>query len=182
MGIETEVKIEVDKLELEAVREKLPSLGALCTLPRVEEKNELFDFPDGRLAKRERILRLRERGALSRVTFKIKEAEDIEFRVRKELESDVSNPDQVRSIFLALGLEAWFGYQKHREIWKLGSEGEAVKISLDETVFGLFIELEGEPRAIRRAASQLALDSGRFTTVTYIEIFKERSGRSAEDP
>ncbi len=180
MGIETEVKIEVDDRELEAVRAKLHSLGGRRTLARVEEKNELFDFPDRRLGKQERVLRVRRRGALSRVTFKIKEAEDVTFRTRKELETDVSDAREIRSIFLELGLQAWFRYEKSREIWELGRDALKVKVSLDETAVGRFIELEGDEQAIRKAAEDLDLDPRRFSTTTYIELFQERSpGTSA---
>jgi adenylate cyclase class 2 len=89
---------------------------------------------------------------------------------REEQETSVSDPDAVERILTALGLERRFRYEKRREEWDL----EGCVIALDETPIGTFVEIEGDPSAIRRVLQRLGLDFSKAIPYTYAELYRRR--------
>ena len=166
--LEVEVKFYVP--DLTAVHNRLLTLGAKITKPRVYERNVRFDTADETLRQKLAILRLRQDTAV-RLTYKgmPQHATQSEARVREELELEVSNLETMTLILERLGYFPVQVYEKYRETFVWGN----VEIVLDEMPFGNFVELEGAEAAIKETADQLELDwNGRILT-NYLGLMAE---------
>lgn len=171
--LEVEIKLPAD--DLDSVRDRLRAAGARPATPLHFESNELYDRGDGELAGSGRALRLRRTDHGSTLAFKGPARFDGGVKTREERETAVSDPDAMHRILAALGFERRFRYEKRREEW--GLDGCAV--ALDETPIGTFVEIEGEPTAIRRVVQTLGLDSSEAIPYTYAELYRRRR---AENP
>jgi adenylate cyclase, class 2 len=165
---EVEVKLPCD--DLAAAREKLQALGAILRTPMHFESNDLFDDPDGRLTASGRALRLRREGDQALLTLKGPAHFSSGVKIREERETRVADPQEAEAILLGLGLARTFRYEKKREEWTL----EQCAIALDETPIGTFVEIEGDPRSIRRAVAALELDFSRAIPYTYARLYADR--------
>ncbi len=171
---------------------KLKNLGAHCE-SRVLERNTLYDTPDSDFRRRGTLLRIRaetpppragykspnvaSRSAVSRtiLTSKspaaLRSARDRHYKEKLERELVAPGPPirwdrQLRS----LGLRPGFRYDKIRSTFRL-SRLPGLAIELDETPAGTFLELEGLPRAIDRAARALGYSSRDYYRVTYWDVY-----------
>jgi adenylate cyclase class 2 len=192
MGKEREIKLRIE--DLPALRRALTKLGALVVRPRVHELNAVFDTPEFDLAKHEHLLRIRtetagpSRGRTSRagtralVTFKRpvpaagSNGKSERHKVREEIELEVSDEKALARIFEALGLNAWFRYEKFRTTFRLpGSRrwAKGLLIELDETPIGAFLELEGPAGAIDRAAQALGFETKDYILANYMVLYRE---------
>ncbi len=194
---EVEVKLRV--ADLAALRRRLARLG-LRPKPsgRVYERNILFDTPQGGLAKHGQLLRVR-REALSSdsrraareahreaiLTYKgpaenaapADAAPGGRYKVRQELEVGIADPEQLGRILEALGLRGWFRYEKYRTGYQLPDSfrwAAGLQIELDETPIGTFVELEGPPPAIDRAAKLLGYSPADYITKSYLALYLEQ--------
>jgi adenylate cyclase class 2 len=94
------------------------------------------------------------------------------YKIREEHESPVEDPVEMAKVFAAMGLVPWFRYEKYRSTYRLpGIVG--AKVELDETPIGNFIEIEGQPAAIDRAARQLGFHRSDYITKSYGALFME---------
>jgi adenylate cyclase class 2 len=166
--LEVEVKLPAD--DLESLRRTLRMVDAKSRSPLHFESNDLYDRGDGELAKEGCALRLRRTDRGSTLTFKGPARFEGGTKSREERETAVSDADAVERIFTALGLERRFRYEKKREEWEL----EGCVIALDETPIGTFVEIEGDPPAIRRALQRLGLDFSEAIPYTYAELYRRR--------
>ena len=170
-AIEIEVKLAAACRE-EAVS-RLARLGATLAQDRCFEDNEIFDMPDGRLESSDRMLRLRVSGASGIVTFKSKVEIDqtrmVRAKVRAEVQTAVETPAAMRDILLMLGFMPVYRYQKYRSYhaWTDPASGGRLSISLDETPMGVFIELEGDTRAIDSAARRMGWSPEQYIVDDY---------------
>jgi adenylate cyclase class 2 len=174
--VEVEVKVRVD--DLESIRRRLLAQGAKILKERHLEENTLYDWPDRRLTVRREALRVRRVNRKTTLTFKGAPEKSRRFKVRFEHETDVRNAKGLARILRALGLVAVFRYAKHRTVLGLGP----VKICLDETAVGSFVELEGERQKIVRAARALGFPQAGWIRRDYIQLlveagYKGSSGR-----
>lgn len=166
--VEVEIKLPVEDLEL--VRERLRAHGGRLATAVHFESNDLYDRDDGELATRGCVLRLRrtERGAV--LTFKGPARFEGGTKKREERETAVSEPEELERILAGLGFGRRFRYEKRREEWEL----ESCAIALDVTPIGNFVEIEGDPLAIRRAMQRLDLDYSESIPYGYAELYRRR--------
>jgi adenylate cyclase, class 2 len=197
-GTEIEIKLRIaDRRQL---LQRLARLKAKSTAPRVHEVNTLYDTADGDLARHGQMLRLRlERpagranGAGKRkkgkrrpeisalLTFKgpakgSKANPSSQYKIREEHELRIADHEELPRILGALGLRPWFRYEKFRSTFKLPRM--SVKLELDETPIGAFVELEGARGQIKRAAGLLGFHSSDYINRSYGALFMEARGRS----
>jgi len=165
--LEVEIKGRVS--DPKAARAKLLALGAVLRRERHRESNVLFDFADGRLRSRRSALRLRLAGRRVSLTFKGPAAASRRFKVREEFEIQVRGLREARRILQRLELRPVFRYAKIRTDFRLGK----VAVSLDETMLGSFLELEGERPAIARLAEKLDIPSRDWITKSYVRMLAE---------
>lgn len=166
-NLEVEVKFLVD--DFAVLRERLIALGAVLVSPRTYERNLRFDTSDEDLLARWQLLRLR-KDKRARLTFKGPAGEDetSEAKVREEIEVVVDNFDKMILILERLGFSPVQEYEKYRETYHLSG----VEIVMDETPFGLFVELEGDESGIRAIATRLGLDWTRRVLANYLALME----------
>ena len=106
-------------------------------------------------------------------------------KVREEIEVEVADAETLSKILQGLGLKGWFRYEKYRTTYKLPASARWAKgllCELDETPIGTFVELEGPPAAIDRAASLLGFSHGDYILKTYLQLYLEDCRRRGEEP
>jgi adenylate cyclase class 2 len=209
MAHETEIKLHVH--DLKALRQRLKRLGAGFVSGgsgRVHEWNELFDTLRQELGKNGQLLRIRKETAgkfLSNRRGRKEERVLLTFKrpvgakpgrvrsrprrerhkVREEIELQVANRDAMAEILEGLGLRGWFRYEKFRTTYRLPLSqtwAKGLLIELDETPIGTFIELEGPPKAIDRAAKELGFKKRDYVVTNYLSLYREECRRRGEKP
>jgi adenylate cyclase class 2 len=206
---ETEVKLKIN--DVGVFQRALNRIGACLAGPgnsRVHEENVIFDTPKSAIAKKGQLLRIRTEksevpgelkagGPKQRVllTFKqpIDNPVDSEmpggangpYKVREELELEVSDAGMLARIFEGLGMSGWFRYEKYRTTYRLPDSNAWAKgllIELDETPIGTFVELEGPAPAIDRAAQELGFSKRDYILQNYLSLYIEDCRRKGEKP
>ena len=191
-----EVEIKLRVADVAALRRCLKRLRARESCPRTYESNTLYDTPKKDLARRSQLIRIRIerpgshssrknrlgavkstltykgpsqslRGARTRLG-KLKKAG--RYKIREEIEVFVADGEQMRLILIALGLRPLFRYEKFRTTYTLPGI-RSLKIEFDETPIGAFLELEGAPSAIDRAAKLLGYTRADYITKTYGALY-----------
>lgn len=180
-GLEIEIKLPVKNAA--AMARRLRRLGAR-SLGRVHERNTLFDTPQNALGRSGRVLRVRaetkaERGRNGRagarrakgtLTFK-SPVEGGRYKVRRETEVRVGSPERTEKILEGLGFRVWFRYEKFRTSYRFKGLRHLVA-DLDETPMGVYLELEGAPESIDRAAARLGYGPADYLRESYYELFE----------
>jgi adenylate cyclase, class 2 len=181
-----EIEVKIPVADLPGTLAKLRKLGAVSE-GRVFERNTLYDTPGGDLRRSGRLLRLRTeapaparglRGGSSKAVITSKVPALVRgSRYKEKLEREV----QVRSAakwparLRALGFRPGFRYEKYRAAFRLAS----LHLDLDETPIGEFLELEGRPGEIDRAARALGFSPRDYIRGTYWDLFQAwRRGRA----
>jgi adenylate cyclase class 2 len=113
-------------------------------------------------------LRLRRAGRKAFLTFKGAPQKSRRFKVREEHETEVKNEKALRQILKGLGFVPAFRYTKSRTTFRKGR----LRISLDETAAGDFLELEGERSDIARYARTLGFSSAEMIKQDYVQILR----------
>jgi adenylate cyclase, class 2 len=163
---EIEIKLPVKNPE-EAV-ELLQRAGFRISRDRVFESNAVFDTPDHELRGSGRLLRLRQVGLETILTYKGPPAPG-PHKSREELETRIETYPAAEAILDRLGFRPCFLYEKYRtEFTRPGEDGVA---TVDETPIGAFMELEGAPEWIDRAASQLGFSGRDYITASYGALY-----------
>jgi len=170
--VEIEVKIRI--IDIKNLGEKILQLGAKLEKERLYEENTLYDFPSKILYKKRQALRLRKMNKKSFLTFKGPPQKSRKFKIREEYETEVKNEKQLRKILKSLGFIPVFNYEKHRTVYRKKS----LKISLDETSIGNFIELEGKRGEIVKFANALGVSKREFIKLDYIQLIKKESAKT----
>lgn len=210
MAQETEIKLAIQ--DVKAFLRALKKLGARVQgggSGRVHEMNVIFDTPQGHLAKRGQLLRIRtetvepsapkgerllpKHPPRQRVvlTFKQPPAESDgheagrgRHKVREELELQVSDAGALTRVFEGLGMKGWFRYEKYRTTFHLpkSSWAKGLLIELDETPIGTFVELEGPSDAIDRAARELGYSHRDYVLKNYLTLYVDSCRRDGQEP
>jgi len=202
---EIEIKLRVP--DVAALRRRLKRLRAREISQRTHELNTLYDTPKNDLRRRGQLIRIRiERLASSFrrrpqtdndaavLTFKgpshlLSNAPGTgrnseirsHFKIKDEAEVSVSGPDQMARILRALGLHPSFRYEKFRTTYALpGVRG--LKIELDETPVGNYLELEGSIAGIDRGARLLGYKREEYLKETYGSLYLAECRRRGRKP
>ena len=174
---ETEIKLALDSAR--QGRRLLLSAGFRVSRRRVHERNSVFDTPGRALRSRGELLRLREAGGRTLLTFKGR-ATARKHKSRIEYETSLSDPQMMRAVLARLGFKPVFRYEKHRtEYCKLGWPGVA---ALDETPIGVFLELEAQPAWIGHAAKSLGFSEKSYITDSYVTLYNAYRRRHGGHP
>ncbi len=128
----------------------------------------LYDYPDRRLAKRDEALRLRRVGNQSWLTWKGPDHGSGRIKQRREFETFLDDADAVEGILEALGLVECFRYEKYRAIYR----AESAILTVDETLMGVFLEIEATPAIITEIAGRLGLDMEDAINLSYPRLYE----------
>ena len=165
LALETEVKIRIPNIS--STRDLLESLGFRKEVEMQEEISTLWDS-NGLLRSKQSALRLRVYAGETLLTYKGARLPHSQFKIRPESEVNVSDRDEMESILRYLGYEPMLTMIKHREIWNRPE----LTACIDETPFGLYLELEGEPSAIKLAMETFCKDPGKVEKRDYPTLYE----------
>jgi adenylate cyclase, class 2 len=185
---EIEIKLRIG--DLSGVIRKIRRLRTKCS-GRVLEQNALFDTPDQDLRHSGRLLRVRTETpapsklipgglALTVITSKIPAPASAGSRCKEKLERELV----VRSLraraprMRLLGFQPGFRYEKYRTTFRL----PGLHLDLDETPVGNFLELEGQPKAIDRAARAIGFSPRDYIRSTYWDLYSAYCRRRGRIP
>ncbi len=209
MAREIEIKLKI--ADVRAFHRALKRMGARLAGPgnaRVREENVIFDTPQGGLAKHGQLLRIRTEtpegrrrskttGSPQRIVLTFKQppahpaGEGTEsahhglYKVRDEIEVEVTHAPNLTRIFEGLGMRGWFRYEKYRTTFRMPASkawAQGLLIELDETPIGTFVELEGPAPAIDRAAEELGYSKQDYILKNYLRLYMEDCRRRGEQP
>jgi adenylate cyclase class 2 len=209
MARETEIKLRIS--DVRAFHSALKRIGARPAGPgssKVHEENVIFDTPQGGLAKHGQLLRIRTEtpevrgksqtaGPKQRVvlTFKqpmvqtpvagMESSSHGSYKIREEIELEVTDPGNLTRIFEGLGMSGWFRYEKYRTTFRMPDSkawAKGLLIEFDETPIGTFVELEGPASAIDRAAEELGFTKRDYVLKNYLRLYMENCRRKGEEP
>ncbi len=167
-NLEIEIKIKVDNIS--ETKKKVLNLGFKIFKEKTFEYNITFDKEDKQLSKNNFLLRLRKTDCANTLTFKcpvLKVDESQNYKKREEIETEVSDFDKTRKILYLLGFQPLFIYEKYRETFSKGN----VKIMVDQTPIGNYIEIEGKESEIDNTANQLGYNKSHYITQSYHSLF-----------
>lgn len=176
-GVETEVKIRIgDPAEIIS---RIRKAGFEVSVERLFEANMLYDKPDKELKKNGMLLRLREVGGKSVITWK-GQGTPGPHKARPEVETTLGSAEVLGQILEKLGFERTFRYEKFRtEFRKRNAEGV---ITVDETPIGNFLELEGPGDWIDATAAQLGFAETQYVLESYGRLYLEDCERRGVPP
>ncbi len=211
MAQEIEIKLKVS--DVNALKRALKRLGARLVgkgTGCVHERNVIFDTPDGSLAKRGQLLRIRTETPEAKfkkhkalparrvlLTFKrplgdgapgsvsVGSQENHRHKVREELELEVADAAILTKIFEGLGMRGWFRYEKYRTTFRLPASARwatGLLIELDETPIGTYVELEGPSAAIDQAARKLGFPADDYIVMNYRALYVEECRKRGLEP
>ena len=200
-----EVEIKLRVKDVSALRRRLKQLNAKEISPRTHEFNTLYDTPKKDLARRGQLIRIRTEQPSPRPSRKNRpqptsailtykgppqaqrrarsaihsSRNNGRYKVREEAEVTVSDEEQARRILNALGHRPVFRYEKFRTTY-VHPGIRNLKIELDETPIGTFLELEGSPSAIDRVSRLLGFSPSDYITQSYgaLHIAAHRLGKN----
>jgi adenylate cyclase class 2 len=179
-----EIEIKLRITDRSAILLRIRSLRA-ASQPRVREQNIVYDTPQSQLRRRGMLLRLRietsashnpRRSRRERVILTAKappyqlhaKKHPPRYKIRSERERAVHQSSRrYANALTALGFRPAFRYDKFRTTFLLPN----LHLGLDETPAGAFLELEGSPRAIDRAARALGFPKRAYLRDTYWDLY-----------
>jgi adenylate cyclase class 2 len=164
-ALETELKLRIPATG--PYRPLLEALGFREVLPAQPEFSVLWDR-QGELRAAGSALRTRAFAGRARLTWKGPKVPDAILKIRPEHETGVADLDSLEAILRALGFEPVMRMEKVRAVW----ERAELEACLDETPFGCYLELEGDPQAIRVAMEGLGLAPDRAEPRSYPELYQ----------
>lgn len=186
-NLEIEIKLRVRNLP-DLIRQ-LRAIGARDH-GRVFEENTLYDTSDADFRRRGRLVRLRietSKDGHRRAKLTSKAPPPVANRSRgprprhkerAEREVEVRDPARAARLLQTIGLRLSFRYEKYRTSFRLGG----LHLDLDETPVGTFLELEGRPAAIDRAARKLGYSSSDYIRGTYWDLYAADCRRRGRKP
>ncbi len=163
MAIEIEKKYRLTRQQYDLLLRRLPVVGAISEGEDFEE-NTLFS--GGRLELGSSVLRLRRLKNSAVLTFKERLPSSSEIKHQREDETLVGDPDSMEAILEALGFRPLLVYEKRRQTWYLDN----TQIAVDELPFGLFMEIEGDEKAILAVERKLEIDGLKSESATYPQL------------
>lgn len=174
-----EIEIKLAFPSPDAALAALARLGARMRRERHLERNRVYDRADGSLAKSGCLLRLREAGGRSTMTYKAPVPGNHRHKVREEHETEVADPEALGRILDALGFRVAWSYEKYRTVLDVGDRIEA---AVDETPIGCWLELEGRPDAIDRVAASLGFGPEAYVRDTYRDLHERHAAARGVPP
>lgn len=150
-------------IDPDVIRQKLQSIGAICTIPLRRMQRYVFAHP----TKLNAYIRIRQEG--NKATTSYKEHDDKQaIDSVKEIEVTIDNVDAMRNMYIAFGLREKAIQETYRETWEI----QWVVITIDRRP-GLkpFIEIEWpDQTSVEKIINDIGLDihNGLWGTVSDI--------------
>ena len=165
-SIEREIKLQFASAD--EARAAILEAGATPLHGRRLQEDCLLDDEEETLRRRRCVLRIRNEGGKSRLTFK-GPVQPSTVKVREEFETVVGDGAVLQHVLEELGLHVWFRYEKYREEFAL----EDVVLTIDETPVGVFVEIEGGEQGIGDTALALGCGPEEYLLDSYRGLFMQ---------
>jgi adenylate cyclase class 2 len=162
---ETEMKFYAP--DLAAIQQRLEAGGAVCTAPRVFERNVRYENATHSMSEKGLVLRLRQDTRV-RLTYKEPSEGKGDMSHRPEWEVEVSDFETMEVILSKLGYDSYMVYEKYRTTYTWND----TEIVLDELPYGSFVEIEGEEEGIRAATKTFELEGLTPQADSYVKLFE----------
>ena len=189
-----EIEIKLRITDQPSIERKIIALRS-TPQPRVQEQNTLYDTPQSHLRQRHMLLRLRIEtpAPLNNPTSKTERViltskappppqqnkKPSRYKIRSEREQVVPQSSrQYAKALIALGFRPTFRYDKFRTTFRFPN----LHLDLDETPAGTYLELEGNPKAIDRAAKALGFTKKHYLRATYWDLYVADCRRRGAKP
>lgn len=166
-GQEVEVKLAIENPD--AMRQHLIAHGFRPSVDRAFEANTLFDKDDGELKRSRMLLRLRQIGHRTVITWKGPPVEG-PHKSRPEVETIVEDYAAMKAILRGLQFGPTFRYEKYRTEFQNPEIPEGV-VTLDETPIGNYLELEGAASWIDNTARKLGFAQSSYILDSYGKLY-----------
>ena len=163
-----EVELKILEVNVREMHERLMRLGAR----KVEQglvHEVAFDFPDGRIKKRDELFRIRKYRKRTEITYKTNSAHDKDFLDHDEYETVVEDFDTICKIMKLLGLKMVRDREKRRTSYVLGK----VKIEIDKyPTIPAYMEIEGSKKDIKDTLRRLGHSMKDTTNMTSTKVLR----------
>jgi len=172
-NLEIEVKLKIPDTQVNIIRDKINALGFQTKEAVAYENNIVFDTQDKQLKKNHHLLRLRQKDDKTILTFKRPSSQSDAstiYKIREEIETEVANFANTKTIIEGLGYTVYFIYEKYREIFS--RPVDSVELMLDRTPIGYFLEIEGTEAQIDATATALGFSKTDYITANYLSLFR----------
>lgn len=171
-NIEIEIKIKI--ADIEKIKKKIISLDFKLIEPKFFEFNIIFDNDKKSLKRKNCLLRLRNKNTKNVLTLKkapLKISDFSRYKIREEIEIEVTDFEKTKEILAILGFEIYFIYEKYREIYKK----KDIKIMIDQTPLGNFIEIEAQKAEIDEVSQQLGFNKEHYINKSYYSLYRQQN-------
>jgi adenylate cyclase class 2 len=165
-GNETEIKVAIASAA--EFRRKLREIGFRILRRKILERNSILDTSPLSLRPNGCLLRVREAGSRTLITFKGK-ATVGKVKTREEIEFEANDASSVFQLFARMGFQNTFSYEKYRTEYSDGKQGGIV--TLDETPIGTYAEIEGQESWIDETAARLGFHERDYITASYGSLY-----------
>jgi len=173
-----EIELKFHLADAAPVPAQLRRLGFRITRSRRLERNWILDTSDRRLLQSGSLLRLRRSGDAWLLTVKGPRRPGA-LKRRREIETAVADGPACRTLLAALGYSGVLEYRRYRTTWERPRQpGEVV---WDETPMGIYIEIEGTARWVRRTARELGLRVKDAEPRSYPALYAAWNGRNTRE-
>jgi adenylate cyclase class 2 len=174
---ETEIKLRLSSKK--TALDRIHQAGYKEHVSRLFEANTLYDTPDQRLRSKEMLLRLRQVGERSVITWK-GPAIHGPHKIRPEIETTLGSAETMAQIFHQIGFDPVFRYEKFRT--EFTSSAHPAIVTLDETPIGDFLELEGPSAWIDQTAQSLGFSPADYILDSYVKLYVAECKRRGVQP
>lgn len=149
--MKTEIEVKFLNINLEVMREKLESIGAVCDQPMQTMRRVIFDTPEMR--GNHAFVRVRDEG--HRITMTYKQFDEMSLTGAKEIELHVNSYEDALLFVEAAGAKIKSSQEARRELWHV----DDAEIVLDEWPWlNPYMEIEApSEQSVRKAAAALGL-------------------------
>ena len=153
--MKTEIEAKFLNVDVNNLREKLKSIGAILEYPERLMKRKVFDYPDQKLRKIGAWIRVRDEGE-RKITLSYKQLLDRTLHGTKEITLEVNDFDVMCDFLQACGFDSKSYQETKREKWTLGES----EITIDTWPWiPTFVEIESETEEeIRKVANLLGFE------------------------
>lgn len=158
--LEQEIKLRFASLE--AARLAVTTAGGRLVRSRRLQSDRFYDTHDLRLADARLALRIRHEPGEATLTYKGAPLAG-PVKSREEIETTVASADALEAVFDRLGYAERWRFEKHREDYLL----DGVKVFIDDTPVGVFVEIEAAPDAIETTAARLGKSPADYILDSY---------------
>ncbi len=174
-----EVEVKIPLPNRAAAESRLEKAGFQVSAPRQWESNEIYDTPDESLRTKEMLLRLRQSGDRSVITWKGPGSPG-PHKSRPELETSLGSLETFGRILEQLGYARSFRYEKYRT--EYADERHRGVVTIDETPIGDFLEIEGPADWIDATTAQLGFSKKEYLLESYGTLYLEHCKKHGLEP